>query len=456
MNSKQPFAFRNGTSNAENRPAVLDLFCGVGGLSLGLLMGGFRVDLAVDNDPDAVECYNKNLKGQCDAGAVLFDLSKIKSHEQVRQFLKSNGKSPTEFTAVVGGPPCQGFTTIGRTKLNALLKSAGSKAKRQKLEKRDKQRCALFETFALFVEVIKPKWFFFENVPMIRNHKTYRRLISRFESLESADGTRLDYALTPDLYTASYYGVPQIRQRFILVGRLRSATHAFIPPRKQYVAKTVSDAISDLPRIGAGACKKQLRRSASAKGAYQKLMRSGYLPGEKRAVHDHICRSHVDDDIELFRKMRQGERFADPRVRQLVRAINPKHHLGSYSVENFTDKLHRLQGVRPAWTVTAHLQKDGYKFIHHKQGRTISVREAARLQSFPDWFHFGELGMGSAFRLIGNAVPPLMAKAFARQMLAHTSACRMKRNHLHKIGRNADVAELVPRGATARTYGRKP
>jgi DNA (cytosine-5)-methyltransferase 1 len=420
MTENQPFAFRNGTSNAENRPAVLDLFCGVGGLSLGFLMGGFRVQLAIDNDPDAVACYDKNLKGECDPGAVLFDLSKIKSHEQVQKFLKSNGKSPTDFAAVVGGPPCQGFTTIGRTKLNALLKSANSEAKRKLLEKRDRQRCALFETLALFVEVIKPKWFFFENVPTIRNHKTYKRLISRFEDLKSEDGTKLDYALTPDVYTASGYGVPQTRQRFILVGRLRPVTREFTPPRKQHSPKTVSNALSDLPRIKAGAQKRQLKHSAPVKGAYQKLMRSGYLPNETRAAHDHICRSHVEDDVQLFRQMKQGERFADERVRRLVKAINPNHHLCSYSVDNFTDKLHRLEGAEPAWTITAHLQKDGYKFIHHRQGRTISVREAARLQSFPDWFRFSDLGMGSAFRLIGNAVPPLMARAFARQMFAST------------------------------------
>jgi len=420
MTASQPFAFRNGTSNAENRPAILDLFCGVGGLSVGFLMAGFRVQLAVDNDPDAVACYNKNLKGECDAGAVLFDLSKIKSHERVQEFLKSNGRNPTDFAAVVGGPPCQGFTTIGRTKLNALLKSADSEAKRKILEKRDRQRCALFETFALFVEVIQPKWFFFENVPTIRNHKIYQRLISRFENLRSSDGQKLDYALTPDVYVASNYGVPQIRQRFILVGRLRSALPDFTPPKKRNSNRTVFNALSDLPRIKPGAQKRELRRPERAKGGYQKLMHSGFLPAESRCVHDHICRSHVEDDILLFRKMKPGERFADERVRQLVKEINPKHHLRSYSIENFTDKLHRLEGTEPAWTITAHLQKDGYKFIHHSQGRTISVREAARLQSFPDWFRFSDLGMGSAFRLIGNAVPPLMARAFARRMLPST------------------------------------
>jgi hypothetical protein len=98
--------------------------------------------------------------------------------------------------------------------------------------------------------------------------------------------------------------------------------------------------------------------------------------------------------------------------------INPNHKLIKYSAEKFKDKLHRLDPERPAWTVTAHLQKDCYKFIHHRQPRTITVREAARLQSFPDWFRFDGLSMVTAFRLIGNAVPALMANAFAHSFVA--------------------------------------
>ena len=420
MAQNQQFAFRNGAGNAENRPAILDLFCGVGGLSLGFLMAGFRVKLAVDNDEDAVACYNKNLIGACDAGAIVADLAKVKTHNQVRKFLEERNLQPTDFYAVVGGPPCQGFATIGRTKLNALLKTA-KKEKRaacaRALKNRDKERCALFETFALFVEVIKPKWFFFENVPTIRNHKIYPRLLARFNDLHSPDGEKLDYEISPDVYVASHYGVPQKRQRFILVGCLKTTLAKWVQPRKRSVPITVADALGDLRRIEAGARKSTLNYSKQAKRTYQRLMRSGFLSEEMRELHDHICRSHEDDDIELFARMKQGQRFADEAVQQALVEVNPKHHLRPYATENFTDKLHRLEGARPAWTVTAHLQKDGYKFIHHRQARTISVREAARLQSFPDWFRFSELGMGSAFRLIGNAVPPLMACAFARKML---------------------------------------
>jgi DNA (cytosine-5)-methyltransferase 1 len=100
-----------------------------------------------------------------------------------------------------------------------------------------------------------------------------------------------------------------------------------------------------------------------------------------------------------------------------MREINPDHKLIKYSKDKFKDKLHKLDPKRPAWTVTAHLQKDCYKFIHHRQARTITVREAARLQSFPDWFLFEDLSMISAFRLIGEAVPPVFMRAFAESFV---------------------------------------
>jgi transposase len=115
--------------------------------------------------------------------------------------------------------------------------------------------------------------------------------------------------------------------------------------------------------------------------------------------------------------MKPGGRFADPEVQSALIEINPEHKLRKYALDKFGDKLHRLDPSRPAWTVTAHLQKDCYKFIHHSQPRTITVREAARLQSFPDWFDFDDLKLGPAYRLIGNAVPPKLAQAFAQSFL---------------------------------------
>jgi hypothetical protein len=115
--------------------------------------------------------------------------------------------------------------------------------------------------------------------------------------------------------------------------------------------------------------------------------------------------------------MAPGARFSDPEVQAAIEAINPDHKLKKYSKEKFQDKLHKLDPEKEAWTVTAHLQKDCYKFIHYRDARTITVREAARLQSFPDRFKLPVV-MGVGFRVVGNAIPPLLAQAFAASFAA--------------------------------------
>jgi len=130
--------------------------------------------------------------------------------------------------------------------------------------------------------------------------------------------------------------------------------------------------------------------------------------------------------------MGPGARFSDDAVQAAILAINPDHKLIKYSTEKFQDKLHKLDPDKHAWTVTAHLQKDCYKFIHFRDARTVTVREAARLQSFPDRFRLPEV-LGIAFRMVGNAIPPLLAEAFA------TSFCHSDR----RIGSSDDRARAI-------------
>lgn len=408
------YAFRNGAGHAESRPVAVDLFCGVGGLSLGFLMAGHRIGLAIDSDESAVKCYNDNLKGTCDAGAVVQDLSAFSSHADVQAFLDKNAPGLKQCDAVIGGPPCQGFSVVGRNKINNLI-SKGTESEQRRLRERDRLRNALFESYALFVEVLQPEWFLFENVPTIRGHKIFPAIMDRFSDLKDKSGKALTYEIHQDVHVASNYGVPQFRRRFILVGRRKDSELSWAAPAIRSAPK-VGAALRDLPRIPAGHSKRELPYADTKLSHYQALMRSGWLPHEEVKVLDHVCRSHQQDDVELFRRMARGARFADDDVQVALREINPKHHLLSYSKKDFQDKLHKLDSERVSWTITAHLQKDSYKFIHYRQGRTISVREAARLQSFPDWFSFSGISMCVAFRLVGNSVPPLMARAFARQM----------------------------------------
>jgi DNA (cytosine-5)-methyltransferase 1 len=397
-------------------PAFVDLFCGAGGLSLGFLLEGFNCLLAVDNDPSAVACYNTNLRGSFDRGAFLYDLSRLDNHEAIVSFLELYAPGVRRCDVVVGGPPCQGFSVVGKNKIQALVQSDNNLEMYWK--KRNEERCMLYESFAMFIEVLEPRWFLFENVPAIMGHDIFPSIIDRFSSLLTPDGRKLDYRLVCSKYIASSYGVPQNRKRFIMIGRREDIKGAgeWKPPETG-MPVTVLEALGDLPPVREGHRERVMFYPGSPAGNYQHRMREGMVGFEKGIVYDHICRTHNKDDVALFARMSPGSRFADSEVQRAVREINPEHKLIKYSVEKFRDKLHRLRPDEPAWTVTAHLQKDCYKFIHYNQPRTVTVREAARLQSFPDRFVFTGISMITSFRLTGNAVPPLMAAAFARGIL---------------------------------------
>ena len=399
------------------RPRFLDLFCGCGGLSLGFLDAGFRGILAVDNNAKAVDCYNRNLQGVVDTGAVVQDLSELNSHAKVLQFLQQHGIEPGMCDVLIGGPPCQSFSVVGRNKTRALAAGGGDIA--TYWDQRNRERASLFEIYALFVEVLAPQWFVFENVPSIKSHFVYPTLETRFQHLEDSLGRPLVYGVSAATYLASDYGLAQNRRRFIMIGHNTACGPERWSDPPNVKATNVADALDDLPVIEAGSRIRVLDYATFPQTAYQERMcqvpewRPQFLP----LVHDHICRWHNADDIALFARMRPGARFADADVQEALVEINPHHKLRKYAVDKFKDKLHRLDPERPSWTVTAHLSKDCYKFIHHRQPRTISVREAARLQSFPDWFQFDEVSMIEGFRLIGNAVPPLLAETIARHLL---------------------------------------
>jgi len=393
----------------------IDLFCGCGGLSLGFLQAGFRQLIALDNDPKAVACYNRNLKQGYGARAINLDLTSITSVEDVARMLESSGVDVSDCDVIIGGPPCQSFSVVGRNKIKTLMKS--DSALKAHWEAKDRQRVTLFEVYAHFLEAVQPAWFLFENVPTIVSHPYFPRIVNRFETLVG-NGGRLDYSLTYDNYLASDFGVPQTRKRFFMVGRRSDKNRSNWERPKRHPVVTVSQALGDLPAVAPGAKERRVHYRTIAKSSYQRLMRSGKNGRGRGIVLDHICRWHNADDVELFRQMRCGARFADTEVQVSLASVNPDHKLLKYSTDKFRDKLHKLHPAKPAWTVTAHLQKDCYKFIHHSQSRTITVREAARLQSFPDWFSFEDVSMVTAFGLTGNAVPPLMAKRFADSILS--------------------------------------
>jgi DNA (cytosine-5)-methyltransferase 1 len=369
-------------------PAVLDLFAGAGGFSLGFHWAGFRTTVAVDHDPLAIETLAANF-GHLGTEALVRDLA-ILSPEDLRSVLQQRGVSD-EFDVILGGPPCQGWSKVGRGKLRSLKDP-------RKGENHSDPRNELYAKFVEFVRTFNPRVAIMENVPGMLSHNK-RNVAEDVAHLLDAAG----YDVSWQLLNAAEYGVPQVRDRLFFIGVRRDLGVKFqIPPAhgqggaRLYSEVTVWDAIGDLPRIVNGSkewrCAYKPEREPSH---YAQLMRR---LAEPETVFDHVCRKQNEQDLVAFRTLRQGGWYRD---------LPPE--LKRYRDDIFEDKYKKLYANRPSWCVTAHLSKDCYTHIHPTQARTISIREAARLQSFPDCFYFAG-NMGSKFKLVGNAVPPLLAE----------------------------------------------
>jgi DNA (cytosine-5)-methyltransferase 1 len=338
-------------------PTFIDLFSGAGGLSLGLETAGFRSLLAVDNWKDATATYEKNFRGHrliCD------DIGKID-----RRVLNGNLEARPDW--VVGGPPCQGFSTLG---------------KRQRADPRNK----LFREFVRIVDLLRPQGFVLENVLGLKD-MAFERTISRvFADLDGG------YEVTFLILTSADYGVPQLRRRIMFVGHKELGT--FLGPRKTHLTEgyvSVWDAIGDLPALGPGEEAKAYDKPAIT--AYQRRMRRGSHELQGHAVSNHPpalvkAISFVPDG---------GNRRSIPDTYQ----PSSGHH-NTYS---------RLNSREPAVAVTQNMGKpSGHRAIHPFQHRGLTAREGARLQSFPDRFHFAG-GVTSQRLQVANAVPPLLAEA---------------------------------------------
>lgn len=371
-----------------DKPKVLDLFAGAGGFSLGFHWAGFETAVAIDHDAIAVETLQTNF-GHRGTLALLRDIARLPPQRLETELQHLNVTS--EFDVIIGGPPCQGWSRVGRGKLRSL------KAKRHRGTDSD-PRNHLYENFLRMVAHFGPKVAVMENVPGMLSHNGENVAQSVAKALK-----KIGYVTTWALLDASKFGVPQVRKRLIFVGVRKDLGLTFTFPEtvsesgaRLYPLRTVRDAIGDLPIIRHGA-KKWIRpyTTNQASSSYAQRMRRDV---DRATIFDHVCRSHNDDDLEAFRLLRPGGWYRDL----------PKR-LKRYREDIFDDKYKKLYWDEPSWCVTAHLSKDCYTHIHPSQSRTISIREAARLQSFPDSFYFGG-SMGNKFQMIGNAVPPLLAE----------------------------------------------
>ncbi|RZU51208.1 DNA (cytosine-5)-methyltransferase 1 [Krasilnikovia cinnamomea] len=359
-----------------------DLFSGAGGLSLGMEEAGYRVVLAVDHYPEAVETHRHHHAGL----SVDWDLG---DPERIRQVADLVTQAGVELLA--GGPPCQPFSKAGRSIIRHKV--------RHGLRDPYDERRDLWRSFLEVINLARPPAVLMENVPDMALDKEMFILRTMVHELES-----LGYAVEERAVDTWRYGVPQFRQRLILVA-LQDGV-AFQWPTESPERPTVWNAISDLPEVEGGwrppGGAEGWAEYAGPKTDFQRRMRRNVAARDETKVFDHITRPVREDDLEAFQLMDASTRYSDLPA-----------EMKRYRDDIFDDKYKRLDMHGLSRTITAHIAKDGYWYIHPEQHRTITVREAARLQTFPDDFRFAG-PPSAAFKQIGNAVPPMLGEHLAR------------------------------------------
>lgn len=365
-------------------PKVIDLFCGAGGLSAGFVNAGFAVTAALDNEPPAVETFAANIPGK----TICTDILAIEDPDTILEDLDFSS-----IDVISGGPPCQGFSIAGRSRIRSL-KSAN--------QVRLFTRNELYQDFFRFVEAFKPSFFLLENVVGLLSFADGAYI----EAIEK-ESERLGYVIDTRIVDAVDHGVPQFRRRLFVIGSRVGRLFRWPRALPEQDRVNLHDAIGDLPTVLPPSKEECLPYNLEKIGSYyQQLMRSQVKKEDRHIVYDHVVRPVREDDRIIFMNMKPGDRYID---------IDPRYR--RYDDTQFKDKYFMLDPEKPGNTITAHIAKDGYRHIHWdaSQHRTLSVREAARIQSFGDYYRFSGFRT-SRFRQIGNAVPPLLAEQLAVQM----------------------------------------
>ena len=359
------------------RPWAIDLFCGAGGLSLGLEDGGFSVVAAADSDPVAVETHAANIEGLTWTG----DLSDPSAF-----ISQLDDWEIEDVDLLAGGPPCQPFSTAGMSKISDLVR----RGDRRPLD----TRADLWRSFFAIVDRLNPRAMLFENVPNFAQAQGGAPLIALVSELESRG-----YAVHVEVLEAWRYRVPQHRSRLFVIGI--AGNGRFEWPKPVGRRPTVGQAIRDLPVAQADVRDEIQVYKGPPRSVLSRLLRKGLRGSEALLIRDHVTRSVRRDDAEIYKLMEPGDTYKDV-----------PEHLRRYRTDIFSDKYLRLSFEDLSRTITAHIAKDGYWYIHPREDRTLSIREAARIQTFPDRFRFA--GHPSRrYQQIGNAVPPLLASAIA-------------------------------------------
>lgn len=404
---------------------IIDLFSGAGGLTEGFRNKDFKFICHIEMDKDAcaslglrnIYYYLKNINNL----SPYFEYIQGKiSRETLYSIIPSNitqdilDKEISEDTipsifnfidkhlenedldGIIGGPPCQAYSTIGR---------GNNKAK-----KSTDKRIYLYKYYLDFLNKYKPKFFIFENVKGLLSFKDisgnllFPKIIHEFDLA----GYKVNYKII----NASDFGVPQKRERIIIVGYRKDLIlkKSFFDYLNEYIeeAPTLKDLFKDLPSIKAGKMSNKYSSNCSSKFVKK------YIRNKNNILTQHIARPHNENDLKIYKLVLKAKKKG-----KNLRYVDIPIELQTHSNTNsFLDRYKALDYYSISHTIVAHISKDGHYYIHPdlKQNRSITVREAARIQSFPDDFYF-EYSRTAAFKQIGNAVPPILSLKIALAIL---------------------------------------
>ena len=344
----------------QNNKKIIDLFCGCGGFSRGFEDAGFEVALALDSWKDAIETFNINHKKPVGVTKNIYDFT----NEEIAKFGKDN-----DVVGIIGGPPCQGFSMVGKREAND-------------------ERNTLYLQYVRFVEQIKPEFFILENVKgLLTLEKGYFKteIVDRF--------TELGYNVTYKVLRACDYGVPQKRERVFFVGLRQDVFRDKFftyPEEKDYILGT-EDALSDLPSLD----NEELATEYKLKpqNEFQKLMRK-----KSKSIKNNEITLHTEQTKKIISMIPDGGN---------IKSLPEEY----YKVRNYGSAFKRMNSKEPSTTIDC-----GHRnYFHYKENRIPTVRESARIQSFPDDFEFKGTKT-SQYTQVGNAVPPILAEELAKKI----------------------------------------
>lgn len=404
---------------------VVDLFAGAGGFGLGFALAGCEVTCSLEMDQWATDTLRANYP---DMTVIQGDIRNYQTFADIR------AATPNLPDIIIGGPPCQGFSIAGPA---------------QKDPK--DPRNSLFKNFACWVEYLQPQIFVMENVKGILSRRNANR--ERVIDIIGQTFRQLGYSVEVWLLNAAEYGVPQTRQRVFIVGNRLGVAKIEPPPKTHTISKpkantqqlslfdapsscvtlspalTLWDAISDLPELQAGQGEEQQPYISNAQTEYQHSLRK-----EQPVLYNHVAMRHSKRLVERFKHIGWGESSSNVPKEHMPRTRSGN---GKLSKRAYDQNNRRLHPYKPSHTIAASFYAN---FVHPFQHRNITAREGARIQSFPDWYRFmGKKTIVShkllqregrikekhlcQYNQIGNAVPPLLAKAIAEHLQEVIKKC---------------------------------